>query len=80
MIIKYFVSKKDLANTEIGVSSAPVWIAAHQNELGCLALNQQGTRIATASNKGTLIRVWDSSSKNLLVELRRGTDPATIYW
>lgn len=64
----------------MGVSSAPVWIAAHRNELGCLALNQQGTRIATASNMGTLIRVWDSTSKNLLVELRRGTDPATVYW
>lgn len=72
--------KQDLTSTEIGVSSAPVWIPAHRNELGCLALNQQGTRIATASHKGTLIRVWDSTSKNLLVELRRGSDPATVYW
>lgn len=61
------------------MSTAPVWIAAHKNELGCLALNQQGTRIATASIKGTLIRVWDTISKNLVLELRRGTDPATIY-
>lgn len=69
----------DLLSTEIGVSSAPIWIDAHRNDLGCLAINQQGTRIATASSKGTLIRVWDSTSKKLLVELRRGTDPATIY-
>lgn len=62
------------------MSSAPVWIPAHCSELGCLALNQQGTRIATASTKGTLIRVWDSISKNILVELRRGTDPATVSW
>nr|CAH7718466.1 unnamed protein product [Callosobruchus chinensis] len=54
----------DLSCTEIGISSAPVWIGAHKSELGCLALNQQGTRLATASNKGTLIRVWDTTTKN----------------
>ncbi|KAK9739816.1 WD domain, G-beta repeat [Popillia japonica] len=69
----------DLFNTEIGVSSSPVTIPAHRNEIGCIALNQQGTRIATASNKGTLIRVWDSVTKARLVELRRGSDPATVY-
>ncbi|XP_018573877.1 WD repeat domain phosphoinositide-interacting protein 4 [Anoplophora glabripennis] len=69
----------DLCCTEISISSAPVWIAAHKAEIGCLALNQQGTRAATASIKGTLIRVWDTATKNLLVELRRGTDPATVY-
>ena len=30
--------------------------------------------------QGTLIRVFDTQSKNLLVELRRGADPATLYW
>lgn len=69
----------DLMSTEVGISSAPVWIPAHRNELGCLALNQQGTRIATASVKGTLIRVWDTYSKTQLVELRRGSDPAIVY-
>ncbi|CAG9827591.1 unnamed protein product [Diabrotica balteata] len=69
----------DLSCTEMGVSSAPVWIQAHKSEVGCLALNQQGTRLATASYQGTLIRVWDTTSKNLLVELRRGSDPATVY-
>ncbi|CAH2011070.1 unnamed protein product [Acanthoscelides obtectus] len=72
-------SLADLSCTEIGISSAPVWIGAHKSELGCLALNQQGTRLATASNKGTLIRVWDTTTKNQLVELRRGSDLATIY-
>ncbi|XP_060523674.1 WD repeat domain phosphoinositide-interacting protein 4-like isoform X2 [Cylas formicarius] len=69
----------DISNTEQGISSAPVYIAAHKNELACLALNQQGTKIATASCQGTLIRVWDTSSRNLLQELRRGSDAATVY-
>ncbi|EEB11512.1 WD repeat domain phosphoinositide-interacting protein, putative [Pediculus humanus corporis] len=69
----------DLGSTEIGTSSAPVTINAHQGELACLAVSQQGTMVATASTKGTLIRVWDTVKKALLVELRRGSDPATLY-
>ena len=60
-------------------SSSPVNITAHESEVACLALNNQGTRVATASLKGTLIRVFDTVKANLLVELRRGSDPATLY-
>lgn len=69
----------DLASTEPGKSASPVNISAHQNEIACIALNNQGTMVATASLKGTLIRVHDTYRKNLLVELRRGADPATLY-
>ncbi|XP_066909778.1 WD repeat domain phosphoinositide-interacting protein 4 isoform X3 [Halyomorpha halys] len=69
----------DLANTEAGISSAPITINAHQNEIGCLSMDQQGALIATASTKGTLIRVWDAYKRILIAEFRRGTDPATVY-
>ena len=35
--------------------------------------------IASASVKGTLIRIWDTVRKIMLVELRRGSDNAVIY-
>ena len=45
------IDVKDLSVTEARQSTAPVTIAAHQNELAAVALNQQGTMVATASNK-----------------------------
>ncbi|ELT94793.1 hypothetical protein CAPTEDRAFT_208377 [Capitella teleta] len=69
----------DLAITDPDQSSSPVTINAHQGELAIIAINQQGSQIATASQKGTLIRVFDTQSRRLLVELRRGADAATLY-
>lgn len=63
-------------------SVTPTNIQAHKNDLVCLAINQRGKLLATASTKGTLIRVFDleKRSSEPLLELRRGTDPATLYW
>ncbi|XP_061470258.1 WD repeat domain phosphoinositide-interacting protein 4 isoform X2 [Rhineura floridana] len=69
----------DLSSTKPGTSSAPFTINAHQSEIACISLNQQGTVVASASKKGTLIRLFDTQTKEKLVELRRGTDPATLY-
>jgi len=54
-------------------------IPAHDGPLGCFALNFNGTRLATASKKGTLIRIWDTATGNALQEMRRGVDQAVIY-
>lgn len=53
-------------------------ISAHESSLSCISLSTDGTRLATASERGTLVRVWDTSSGERLHELRRGAEPAEI--
>ena len=60
-------------------STSPVVIDAHQHELACAAFNNEGTLVATSSEHGTLIRIHDTATRNMLLELRRGSDPASIF-
>jgi WD40 repeat protein len=69
----------DISNLEATSSSAPAILNAHQGEISCLAINRLGTLIASASSKGTLIRIWDTCHKIKVAELRRGSDTATLY-
>ncbi|KAJ2220085.1 Phosphatidylinositol 3,5-bisphosphate-binding protein [Coemansia sp. RSA 485] len=54
-------------------------IAAHATAISALAVSPDGSMVASASEKGTLIRIFDTMSGRLLHELRRGVDRADIY-
>lgn len=54
-------------------------IPAHNNPISQLSLNLEGTKLVTASDKGTIIRVFDTATAQKLMEFRRGHDRAEIY-
>jgi len=56
----------------------PLFIPAHNTAISQLALNMDGTRLATASEKGTLIRVFDTATGAKIHEFRRGRNNASI--
>eukprot|EP00727_Mastigamoeba_balamuthi_P013444 m51a1_g8722 putative autophagy protein 18 (361) ;mRNA; f:175335-176969 len=53
-------------------------IRAHTNPLAAVAMSEDGTLIATASQKGTVVRVYSALRAQRLASLRRGSYPATI--
>ncbi|KAK3200154.1 hypothetical protein Dsin_023569 [Dipteronia sinensis] len=55
------------------------FIMAHASQIACLAMTLDGRFLATASSKGTLIRVFNTMDGSLLQEVRRGADRADIY-
>ena len=59
---------------------AKIVIHAHASPLAALAFNMSGTLLATASEKGTVIRVFSTEDGARLFEFRRGMRRcATIY-
>lgn len=54
-------------------------LRAHQSTLRCMALSDDGTLLATASEQGTLFRVYHTKTLDQAAEFRRGVDPARTY-
>ncbi|KDQ53744.1 hypothetical protein JAAARDRAFT_136709 [Jaapia argillacea MUCL 33604] len=54
-------------------------IQAHKSPISFLSINSTGTLLATASEKGTVIRVWSIPGAEKLYQFRRGTREARIY-
>mmetsp|Transcript_24732 Transcript_24732/g.28426 ORF Transcript_24732/g.28426 Transcript_24732/m.28426 type:complete len:83 (+) Transcript_24732:202-450(+) len=67
--VHIFVMEKSIENI----------ITAHESEIGALGVNPEGTLIASASTKGTLIRILSVEGGEQLQEFRRGTWKAVIY-
>lgn len=54
-------------------------IQAHKSPISFLSINATGTLLATASDKGTVIRVWSTPGAEKLYQFRRGTRETKIY-
>lgn len=54
-------------------------VEAHKSPLSCIIFNNEGTVMATASDKGTIIRVFSIPDGHKLYQFRRGSMPSRIY-
>ncbi|KIW43978.1 uncharacterized protein PV06_05023 [Exophiala oligosperma] len=54
-------------------------VEAHRSPLSCVTFNNEGTILATSSDKGTIIRVFSVPDARKLYQFRRGSMPARIY-
>ncbi|XP_054803054.1 autophagy-related protein 18a-like [Prosopis cineraria] len=55
------------------------FILAHDSGIACFTLTLDGQLLATASTRGTLLRIFETANGTLLREVRRGTNAAEIY-
>jgi WD40 repeat protein len=61
-----------------GPGSNSLAVTAHKNALLCIGVSPDGALIATASERGTLVRVFETGAGKLVREFRRGTKAADI--
>ena len=52
---------------------------AHKGNINVISLNFNGSKLASASDRGTLVRVFDLETKMQIKEFRRGNSEANIY-
>ncbi|KAE8665465.1 Autophagy-related protein 18a [Hibiscus syriacus] len=71
--------QKGQVRVEHYASKRTKFIMAHDSRIACFALSQDGQLLATASTKGTLVRIYNTADGSLLQEVRRGADRAEIY-
>ncbi|XP_022758029.1 autophagy-related protein 18a-like [Durio zibethinus] len=71
--------QKGQVRVEHYASKRTKFIMAHDSRIACFALAQDGQLLATASTKGTLVRIFNTVDGSLLQEVRRGADRAEIY-
>lgn len=71
--------QKGQVRVEHYASKRTKFILAHDSRLACFTLSRDGNLLATASTKGTLVRIFNTQDGSLLQEVRRGADRAEIH-
>jgi WD40 repeat protein len=71
--------QKGQVRVEHYASKRTKFVMAHDSRIACFALTQDGQLLATASTKGTLVRIHNTQDGTLVQEVRRGADRAEIH-
>ena len=73
-IEKGYVRVRDFGKETQGEVTMPV----HDGMVGTMAINREGTILATAVEKATIIRLWDTEKYQPYMDLRREVDVSEI--
>lgn len=79
MVLACLGLRKGQIRVEHYATKQTKFIMAHDSRIVCVALTHDGRLLATASSKGTLIRIFNTLDGSLIQEVRRGADRADIY-
>ena len=71
------IEVKDFFEIKNNIQSSK--IKAHSNDICCIKINNDGTKIASSSINGTIIRIFDINKKKMIYEFKRGNGTAKIY-
>ena len=64
---------------DIKINSPNIKIKAHSSEINYIKLNNDGTKLASSSVNGTIIRIFDVINRQIIQEFKRGNGNAKIY-
>ena len=64
---------------ELKLNNQNIKLKAHTNEINHIKLNNNGTKLATSSINGTIIRIFDVINKQIIKEFKRGKGVSKIY-
>lgn len=73
VIVKNFTK-----NRQVNLTKTPDIIRTHDNPISQIAMDARGRTVSTCSEKGTIIRIWDTFTGVLMKELRRGIETTGI--
>ena len=79
-LLAYPDKKKGHVRIKNYEKSSVFHINAHENNIAYIVLSYDGSLLATASEQGTLIRIFNTENGNILQEVRRGKDKADIKY
>jgi len=89
-LFAFLVRRREVSRSSIMVSffhllqvivvdkSIDLVIPAHDTEIGAMAVNPDGTLIASASQRGHIIKIYSTDGGEVVQELKRGNQKAEI--
>lgn len=78
-LVRLHLLSKDDNTSSSSPDDKKKFFPAHNNSLQALAFSKDGSKLATASEKGTLIRIFSTDTTEKIKEVRRGTTNSQIY-